>query len=49
MEDELIARARQGDALAFRELVERHSDLAWRTARILLGNGARAEDATQEA
>ncbi len=49
MEDELIARARQGDTLAFRELVERHSDLTWRTARVLLGNGARAEDATQEA
>lgn len=49
MEDELIARAQQGDTLAFRELVERYSDLAWRTARVLLGDSARAEEAAQEA
>lgn len=49
MDDELVARARQGDMLAFRELVEEYSSLAWRTARILLGDAARAEDATQEA
>lgn len=49
MEDELIARAQQGDTLAFRELVEQYSNLAWRTARVLLGDSARAEDATQEA
>ncbi|HEX8036314.1 MAG TPA: sigma-70 family RNA polymerase sigma factor [Ktedonobacterales bacterium] len=49
MEHELIARAQQGDTLAFRELVEAYSGLAWRTARVLLRDSARAEDATQEA
>lgn len=49
MEHELIARAQQGDTLAFRELVEQYNSLAWRTARVLLGDTARAEDATQEA
>lgn len=49
MEDRLIARAQAGDAAAFRALVERYSDVTWRTARVLMGEHGRAEDAAQEA
>jgi len=49
MEDALIRRAQMGDTAAFRQLVEAHTALAWRTARVLLPNRAAAEDALQEA
>lgn len=49
MEDALIHRAQLGDTAAFRQLVETHTALAWRTARVLLPNHAAAEDALQEA
>ncbi len=49
MEDDIIQRAQRGDQRAFQQLVEGYSDLAWRTARVLLAERAAAEDAVQEA
>lgn len=49
MEDELIRRAQQGDAAAFRALVERYAPGAWRVARVLIPSPEQAEDALQEA
>src|SRR6516225_9182521 len=49
MEDELIRCAQAGDAEAFHALVLRYSGVAWRTARVLLGDSGPAEDAVQEA
>lgn len=48
-DDELIARAQLGDTDAFHRLVESYSDVAWRTARVLLQDRGQAEDAIQEA
>jgi RNA polymerase sigma-70 factor (ECF subfamily) len=45
----LVARARAGDAAAFARLVERHGEVAFRTAYLILEDAAEAEDATQEA
>jgi RNA polymerase sigma factor (sigma-70 family) len=47
-EAELIARARRGDEEAYAELVTRHSDLAFRTAYLVTGSAADAEEATQD-
>ena len=47
-EQELIARARQGDVAAYETLVRSYQHLAVRAAYIVAG-GAEAEDATQEA
>ena len=41
--------ARHGDAAAFGRLVATHSDIAFRTAYLMLGDAAEAEDAAQEA
>jgi RNA polymerase sigma-70 factor (ECF subfamily) len=49
MEQDLIRRAQAGDQAAFRQLVERYADVAWRTARALLPERTLAEDAVQEA
>jgi RNA polymerase sigma factor (sigma-70 family) len=46
---DLVERARQGDVDAYGELVEMHSDLAFRTAFLVCGSAADAEDAAQEA
>jgi RNA polymerase sigma factor (sigma-70 family) len=46
---ELVARARGGDALAYEELVRMYQNLAVRTAYVITGNGADAQDAAQEA
>jgi RNA polymerase sigma-70 factor (ECF subfamily) len=46
---ELVARAQRGDAVAFGELVERHSVAVYRAARAALGSHAEAEDAAQDA
>lgn len=43
-----LARARQGDSDAFRELVERHSRSAFRLAYRMTGNEHDAEDVVQE-
>jgi RNA polymerase sigma factor (sigma-70 family) len=48
-EQGLIANARRGDAGAFEELVQRHQDVAFRTAFLILRDAAEAEDAAQEA
>jgi len=46
---DLAARARAGDDAAFGMLVERHQTVAFRTAYVVCGNAADAEDAAQEA
>jgi RNA polymerase sigma factor (sigma-70 family) len=48
-ENDLVARARQGDARAYGALVEEHQTLAFRTAYLLTGSAADAEDAVQDA
>jgi RNA polymerase sigma-70 factor (ECF subfamily) len=45
----LVQRARAGDVSAYEELVRRHQDVAFRTAVLLAGGAAEAEDAAQEA
>ena len=47
-ESELVERARAGDAGAFAELVRGHQEIAFRTANLICGNAADAEDAAQE-
>src|SRR3990172_436067 len=50
LEDEaLIVRAKEGDAGAFAELVERYQEPAFRAAYLVLHDASDAEDATQEA
>lgn len=44
-----MARARRGDAAAYEALVTAHQEVAFRTAFLVLGDAAEAEDATQEA
>jgi RNA polymerase sigma-70 factor (ECF subfamily) len=46
---ELVERAREGDAAAFGELVDRHRSAVFRAALAALGSAADAEDAAQEA
>ena len=48
-DDELVARARQGDAAAFGELVGRHQTAVYRAARAAGAAPADAEDVAQEA
>ena len=48
-EDELVEAARGGDADAYAGLVERHRDVAFRTAYFVTRSAADAEDAAQEA
>jgi RNA polymerase sigma-70 factor (ECF subfamily) len=45
---ELAARARQGDPAAYEALVRRTEEVAFRTAYLILGDAAEAEDAAQE-
>jgi RNA polymerase sigma-70 factor (ECF subfamily) len=44
----LVERARAGDAGAFEELVRLNSDIAFRTAYLLTGSAADAEEAAQD-
>src|SRR5512142_252256 len=44
----VLARARQGDEEAFRDLVERHSRSVFRLAYRMTGNEQDAEDVVQE-
>lgn len=46
---DLVEQARQGDADAFGQLVERHQKTVFRAAYAALGSRAEAEDATQDA
>ena len=45
----LVERARGGDAAAYGALVRAHQDIAFRTAWVLAGSAADAEEAAQEA
>lgn len=45
----LVASAQRGDARAYEELVRKYSDLAFRTAYLVCGNAADAEEAAQDA
>jgi RNA polymerase sigma factor (sigma-70 family) len=47
-EDELVERARRGDAVAYERLVERYQELAFRTAYIITRSAADAEEAAQD-
>src|ERR671923_3004398 len=47
-ETELVERARTGDAGAYAALVRGHEEIAFRTAYLITGNTADAEDAAQE-
>ncbi len=48
-EQDLIARAQRGDAGAYEEIVNRYQEIAFRTAYVITGSAADAEDAAQEA
>lgn len=47
-ESQLVERARHGDAVAYEGLVQRHQQVAFRAAYLILGDAPEAEDATQE-
>src|SRR5438093_1510775 len=47
-DSELISRAQRGDAAAYEEIVERYQQVAFRTAYVITGSAADAEDAAQE-
>ena len=47
-DSELIARAHRGDAAAYEEIVLRYQQIAFRTAYVITGSAADAEDAAQE-
>jgi len=47
-EAELVERARSGAAGAYRELVEEHQTIAFRTAYLITGSAADAEEAAQD-
>ncbi|HKW71705.1 MAG TPA: sigma-70 family RNA polymerase sigma factor [Candidatus Dormibacteraeota bacterium] len=44
----LVARAQRGEAAAYEELVLRYQQIAFRTAYVITGSAADAEDAAQE-
>ncbi|HEV2140071.1 MAG TPA: sigma-70 family RNA polymerase sigma factor [Candidatus Dormibacteraeota bacterium] len=44
----LIARAQRGDTAAYEEIVQRYQQVAFRTAYVVTGSAADAEDAAQE-
>src|ERR671916_1901336 len=48
-ENELVERARAGDPDAYPALVRGHQEIAFRTAYLICGNAADAEDAAQDA
>ena len=45
---ELIARAKRGERQAFEEIVRRHGSIAFRTALVITGSAADAEEAAQD-
>ncbi len=45
---ELFARAQRGDTAAYEEIVQRYQQVAFRTAYVITGSAADAEDAAQE-
>jgi RNA polymerase sigma factor (sigma-70 family) len=48
-ENELISRAQRGDTEAYGVLVHAHQGIAFRTAYVIAGNAADAEEASQDA
>jgi RNA polymerase sigma factor (sigma-70 family) len=48
-EEELVERARNGDVTAYEQLIRTYQDLAARTAYVITGGAADAQDAAQEA
>jgi RNA polymerase sigma factor (sigma-70 family) len=48
-EDELVARAQRGDLDAYEEIVRMHQTIAFRTAWVITGSAADAEEAAQDA
>jgi RNA polymerase sigma-70 factor (ECF subfamily) len=48
-EHELVDRAKRGDAVAYAEVVRMHEQIAFRTAHVMIGDSAEAQDAAQEA
>lgn len=48
-ETELVSRARAGDTSAFADLVDMHQVIAFRTAYLVAGNAADAEEAAADA
>ena len=48
-ESELVERARRGDADAYEQIVHAHQGIAFRTAYVITGSAADAEEAAQEA
>jgi RNA polymerase sigma factor (sigma-70 family) len=47
-EEELVERAKQGDVRAYEELVLTYQHIAFRTAYVIAGSAADAEDAAQD-
>jgi RNA polymerase sigma factor (sigma-70 family) len=48
-EDELVARAKRGELGAYEEVVRMHQTIAFRTAWMITGSAADAEEAAQDA
>jgi RNA polymerase sigma-70 factor (ECF subfamily) len=48
-DEELVERARRGHAHAYEELVQRYTEIAFRTAWVVTGSAADAEEAAQDA
>jgi RNA polymerase sigma factor (sigma-70 family) len=48
-ETDLVAQAQRGDTHAYRNLVEQHQAIAFRTAYLITGSTADAEEAVQDA
>jgi RNA polymerase sigma-70 factor (ECF subfamily) len=47
-DSDLFARAQRGDSAAYEEIVQRYQQIAFRTAYVITGSSAEAEDAAQE-
>jgi RNA polymerase sigma-70 factor (ECF subfamily) len=47
-ERKLVERAKSGDTLAFRAIMERHNQRLYRVARVVMKNNTEAEDVVQE-
>lgn len=47
-DSELVERARRGDVGAYEELVRRYQEIAFRTAYLITGDAAEAEDVAQD-
>src|SRR5260370_19604022 len=47
-DSELFARAQRGDTAAYEEIVRRYQQIAFRTAYVITGSAAEAEDAAHD-